>query len=736
MQHVTEAVKALGLLAAILIVTSAAYADLIWWDGSRETGNTPPGKLLSDNGGYYGDCVMTGVDYAVGPDAQTYKRQTRKPKPVPATGQLLDGNPTSGVTAKGPIVTVFDFKRNCSFSEINVCTQSRKVGIKIEAAITPDQWKTIFERQMADSPDAAMHRIKLADNPQGQYVRLTVDAGGETRLDEFIVWGDAEVTKDNPEATDPIFKNPTVQSYCSYSIPGIEKTGIVFAEHRDWLKTIGKFAEVPAVWSQVSTWDSISHNVLLPAANEINKPLGFTMARNETESSALALTSTTFPKEIELDIKLSEFKNAKTGKAAPSVKGHLRIAGAVPSSIYGVVLGPLFEADNMPGLSVLQRYVTNADSIHGFPKVKLPRMSLAVVWLSVTTDGAEPGIYEATLGYPGGKDVKVRAEVLNVTLPDVLTYVQSYSYDTKQFPFVYDDRIEREVAYRQSIGLNAYYGLPEPGSLQDIARKRGKNVMFQVYALPGKYHGADPATFTPEDVKAVEESATNFVKRAKSMGLDYNDYCYELWDEPDPAGCRKMAGVCEIIHRVEPKLQIYCNPTTSDVGGDWYAKHIGVSYPYYKACIDSTEGDKQFNAPRLVKGYYKIVTHSSRGERSAYIELYRREAWDALVRGWNGWGFFAYYRPSNDPWNDLDGDSVDGASDFSMVYPGPRGPIPTRPAEAVREGWEDFRLMTLLQEKGLKKDFGAIVKDYEKGVPMTELRLRALNAAARIAKNQ
>ena len=41
----------------------------------------------------------------------------------------------------------------------------------------------------------------------------------------------------------------------------------------------------------------------------------------------------------------------------------------------------------------------------------------------------------------------------------------------------------------------------------------------------------------------------------------------------------------------------------------------------------------------------------------------------------------------------------DSGIDYQMVYPGPRGPIPTRQSEALREGYEDCASLTCSRRK-------------------------------------
>ena len=54
------------------------------------------------------------------------------------------------------------------------------------------------------------------------------------------------------------------------------------------------------------------------------------------------------------------------------------------------------------------------------------------------------------------------------------------------------------------------------------------------------------------------------------------------------------------------------------------------------------------------------------------------------------------------------------------------GPVPTRQSEAIREGWQDYCLLTLLKQRASKSDLAASLQAYKTGTPMETLRLRAL----------
>jgi hypothetical protein len=319
--------------------------------------------------------------------------------------------------------------------------------------------------------------------------------------------------------------------------------------------------------------------------------------------------------------------------------------------------------------------------------------------------------------------MKIRAQVLEVTLPKSFAYVVSYSTYTRMFPFEYGDRLDREAAYRNDVHLNVHHGFPEPGTVMEAARKYG-NALYGVYVGGDKYRKPG---LTQAEIGEIEDGTRRAVARAKELGLRYDEWYVEMWDEPVAEAMKAYEPVCKLIHKVDPNVRIYCNPMTADIG-DWYNKEIAVSVPCFKGSrMDLPEWKRLFSAPRWINGFYVVATNSAKGERTYVLERYRRFAWESMIRGWNGWGWFAYYQPVGDPWNDFDSE----CPDFLVAYPGPRGPIPTRHSEVAREGYEDYCLIDLLKQQGKKREVDSLMKAYKNGTPLTDLRLRALKAAAR-----
>jgi len=227
--------------------------------------------------------------------------------------------------------------------------------------------------------------------------------------------------------------------------------------------------------------------------------------------------------------------------------------------------------------------------------------------------------------------------------------------------------------------------------------------------------------------------------------MSYEDWYGELTDEPGPRNSAAYGALAATIKRADPRVRIYCNPCfwvgDGVVADDevfaalspWYSQVIDVSVPLFLLLRDHPRSYELFTQPRSVNAFYYVATHHTRSEASAQVELYRRMGWEAFAHGFNGWGFYSYYAPRGNPWDDLDVDfySREDRADYQMVFPGPRGPIATRASEAVREGWEDYCLLTLLRERGAEQELAALLAEREAGTPMTELRLRGLRAAAR-----
>ena len=275
--------------------------------------------------------------------------------------------------------------------------------------------------------------------------------------------------------------------------------------------------------------------------------------------------------------------------------------------------------------------------------------------------------------------------------------------------------------------------------------------MFALNALGDLEHIARTRPVKPDEVTDSQKQylrnwITDNVENAKKLGLGYNEFCFELWDEPGKGSAVSYRTFAQLIKDIDPNANIYANPcfwagwAKDGVHGDdvvyeelapWYTELIDVSVPLELLIQNPMPRSYAlFDKPgRLVNAFYNVNAQHSKSERQ--VPVYRRMAWEAFRRGWNGWAFYSYYAPRGNPWDDSDR-AIHGENmpDYQVIYPGPRGPVPTRQTESVREGWEDYRLLTLLKQRGMQKQLDAIVAAYERGESFEALRSSALRAAA------
>lgn len=752
----TRAIHFLLGFALLGATTQNARADRIWWDGSRDSQNTAPGKMLSDNGGYWGEGVLTGADYG-------YENAPDNPGDPLVEGhprRLLDGIPSGDWnvpvgTANRPIVAVFDFKRVCAFSEVDISTRSKKVALKLETANEKDgPWTVALDRPLGESPDTMFQRVPLVTQPKGRFLRLTLNAVDVVRgnyltyLEEVIAWGDVADKTGAPEEIKPLGPTPNLTGVTIESIPGIAGSAFSDREFRAWQAQLGAASTQNAVWSLLPTWDRLTSAPILPT-----KPapkVALVLPRNGSDCAALALTNTSLEKPTTAKISLGAFQKldarGQLQAGVAKVSGQIRVAGAMASREQGVNTVPLFEEGNLLGESLMRRYLTNADNIKSFPTLSLSPAGSAVLWLQIKSANAEAGRYRALLKFGDKTTLPVEVEIINATLPAPFTWLQMWSGTTSMFPFVYADRTEREVAFKSSLGMNVWGGLPTPGTPGAAARKHIRT-FYQPFILPYDYVNRGynnilkPGEISPQDEKLIADHVHALVKQANELGLDYNDWAGELWDEPGKGNVATFAALARVVKRADPRVNIYMNPLFWEGNGvledetvrgflsPWYQELVDVSVPH--DLLLRPKSLPMFDSPHLVRAFYAVATRSAKNERAANTEFYRRQAWESFARGWNGWGFYAYFTPRGDPWNDFD----TGEPDYQMVYPGPHGPIPTRASEAVRQGWEEYRLLFLLRERAatqpkVKAELAAILKGFADGQLLSELRLRALRAAA------
>ena len=538
--------KCLGIVGCFAALIINLKAELIWFDGSVDPADSPPGKLLSDNADYWGEAITTNITYTFSslPTKPAEKRIGRHGRPG---GVLINGNRGRGrrayvgMNGTAPMIITFDFNRQCTFTEWDIVTPSKKIAVKLEVSTKTANgpWNTIFERSLKQSQDQELHRIKLPDKPAGRFIKMTIQAVKNTRLREIIAWGDSKINKTQPDAANLSQSGQYPVGIAFPTVTGIAKSAVSDREAFYWVDSLpGNLRRQPGLWFQVPTWDRISDRPLLPGPDKLNQPIKIVMARNETEAVAVALKNTLVNKPRQVEVKLNEITSAD-GAKAQNIAATLSVFGVIADRAFGNNLGPIFEQGNMIGRNLMRKYILNNADIINFPNVSLPPAGATIFWLRVTSCNARPGCYRGTLRIAKGDPVPIEITVLDVTLPPVFALVKGYSRNiTTQFPFVNTKRFGYDMDYALDCGMNDWgraFHVMRPDERKLLKRKladRGMRMLGQIGTLiPGKYNSNihhqrwSKAEDLPEDApEAIAKTVAQVVSQAKEYGLDYHEW--------------------------------------------------------------------------------------------------------------------------------------------------------------------------------------------------------------------
>ena len=577
-----------------------------------------------------------------------------------------------------------------------------------------------------------------------------------------LLWGSGP-----HQLTEPVYAVRKKFPVAFECLPGADKTTVSDHIYWSWQRPLiedEKMEAHGAVWAQHDKWTRISAAPILPDHGKLNQAVRIVMARNEYEGALLTLTSLRdrvgkpihdsgiykdfVPGFQEFAVSISDVR----GPTPERIKLTLRVAATLRSQLWGTVTGPLFAADDKIGTHQMFRYFTNGPMIADFPRVALPPCGSDVFWLEVQTDGAEPGTYAAVLNAAPGPSVPIEIDVLPVTLPVPRVWVHSWAHGAvgTRWPFIATDTLSNTVRDKISRGISSFQGVPTPHSEAAEARRRKGDVyFFYNYLIPDLWvshgWGNRPEVFdnvTPEQAKQIRDHVLNVVRQYRDAGVDYEDWFGELWDEPGDASARLVQMAAGWVKQADPKVQIYVNPTFPDKIANYrmMSDVADAFVPFWENWFKGPEWLKE-NRPGRINAFYGIQGSNRSELHEELVGHYRIMPWHAFKLGLQGWGFYSYYAPRGDPYTDYE--PAGSETDYSVVYPGPRGPVPSRQAEAMRDGWEDYRLLTLLAASD-KPEARQAIEHAVAQIPMGRepltahvdfeaIRLRLLQAAADLA---
>ncbi len=734
----------IGSLALAALSAASANEPIHWSSGDWDETGAPKGALLTDTPGWWGRSVFTGVTYS-------YEDGEKPTNPVDKSGRRLidanmfgDWNSTVGKGGDGRIAAVFDFKRPCVFSEVDLFTRAPGLHGKVEVGDDGTNWTAVCSFELA----AKMGRFGV-DGAKGRFMRLSVKADkGVTYLDEVLVWGEGEVSDTYPEAYAPINPGDALRMAAPREVGGIEIRSIAkptLAAAKEKFKVQGsKFKVDEAASNGAGAVPAAADtaggppNAGVAADTEVGPPSEILLVRNETEVRYFVVANAS-TNAVTVALSAPDFGD-KAIAAELLIGGVVRMEKPAPkekltqkqiidllitdeSKLYEqrpqrLDVLPFFRAESRPAPNFARRYLANPAQIVGFPfAVPLAPGEGCVVMLRVTTVGAKPGNRVGAIR-AGAAALPVAVRIADATLPDLPLWIHAYSPFTSQFPFESESRMKMDVARLAALGVSSCYGLPRPRTKPAFLKALAPHtICANPWWLPsGIFHGTARGKwehFDSTNRAAIAESAHKIVREAESLGLKPEDYCVFLPDEPGRHNAVLAGELARIAKEAEPTLMIYENPCFWERGFPPQEAIRDCLAPYYNEVIDISCPLRNLVRPGNL--LTKELWTAKRRVNAQYIHPPRRAgrsiAWSSFENGLNGFAYYCYYSPRGNPWDIRTWTSLDYS--YQMVFPLENDVAVTPIYETMREAWEDYRMLEALRRAGKGDLLDELLKSYE-----------------------
>lgn len=243
--------------------------------------------------------------------------------------------------------------------------------------------------------------------------------------------------------------------------------------------------------------------------------------------------------------------------------------------------------------------------------------------------------------------------------------------------------------------------------LDEVAEHlRDRGAFLLLSGLPGltPEPGVD-GPGSPAYLAALKAYSEDLVSHMKSMGFSLDDFALYPYDEPGGRdgwkGINALVDFGKMMKSIYPDLKIYTNAygPAGPVMFEAMAPYIDVWAPpvnLVPAELDKMAVMRATNKPIWsyncsYNNYSKPFPDSGTLKIGDVISEYRAAGIWAFRHGLSGIGFWTYCTSPEDPWTRT-------ATEYMMVYIGPKGPVTSRRWEGVREGIEDYRILLALKQ--------------------------------------
>lgn len=701
-------------LSLVFLATTLVAEPIQWLKSDWDREGPPKGRLLTDNPGWWGRAVWTGVTYAYETEP-TVPADRIHDEPGTFGRRLLDGDrPTGwyrpvGVTDGKPLVVTFDFKRCCVFEEVDIVS-SRTTNATGRVSFSEDG--TTWRSETSHVQKGCVGRIRPAAPVRGRYMRVEFRSASQvtTYLDEVLAWGSAEVSDESPEVLTEILPGEALQ----------------MSARRD---------RGLSVYAVPDPGDQEALEPRLPTAKD--RPvdlLSFVMTRRETETAYLAV--------VNEGSKANEVALTVSGLGA-DVKAELLIAGLVRSDpparrltekeLFDMLLTeqkstaevpggrlsflPFFRQSEMPEANFLRKRTANARQLVGFPRaVPLAPGEGALLMLRIKTRGAKAGRRKGAFT-AGSVKLPIVLDVADLDLSEKRPWVYAWSPFTSQYPFESSSRVIADARAMLDLGVTHYMTWPEKGTrghyiLKNLPSSTFGALLTDRPVFHQVYNGRNE--LTDEDRSVIAEDLDRHVDRLRRIGLPLERFFLELPDEPGERNALGVGRMAKWAKECHPELNLFSDPSFWTSRGcfadaetvvrhlEWfYNECVDVSVPYRSNVEDPVKRERLFCTKRKVNAQY---AHPAR-------RAGRSIAWSSFRYGLDGFAYWAYYTPRGDPW-DIRTWNLYDYGQAQMVFPLENGVAVTAMYETMREAVEDYRLLAAVREAGRSDVVDRVLADF------------------------
>ena len=195
--------------------------------------------------------------------------------------------------------------------------------------------------------------------------------------------------------------------------------------------------------------------------------------------------------------------------------------------------------------------------------------------------------------------------------------------------------------------------------------------------------------------KAYAAAVRRFSAHIIEIGFGYDDYAYYPVDEPGIEEGRNVARfvkLASIAHEADPDLRIYTNPAGPTK--QWLTDMMPYADIYAPMHVSSWQNDPDM-AERMAEMHADAeemwtYTCAHNAKHQSPLGYYRAQMWMCFNHRHVGGGFYTYSRGAEGFWHQVGGE-------YSLVYQGDAGPVPSKRWEAVRDGTEDYSMLMALR---------------------------------------